>query len=463
MISNTLQNPPKAWKDYLGGMNLKTGVSPVTQPPISAGTQVPALVPKQPSTSITGMVNTNSATYTPPTTPSVAGYQQPQVIQTQPAQASGGLAQTPTQSTNRGLFSDVVSSLAKPQTPQETKDAMKFYQESIDRLGGFERDVAGKRRGIYEAPSSARIMSARDMALQAITAEERARLQSALQEAQAGIGYGQTQQQLNQQALSSAATYAQPQLAAYGQGFYNPLNPQEGASGSSSSLNPLNNINSIAQQVISGQLSPSQAEAMGGNVQNFAGALNQAIINQNPQYNRAQAQAQFDAMQANTQTAGTAGVDIARQGLQQATMDYMNMMGAAQYAGSQSQRVSAILDRAGLNNVSSTDYNKVLNSMKGRFSDQDFTALDTALREAQQAYATLLSTGGGTPSGQEAQALAVLDISKSSSAINAAIRELEAAVANRLQAQNSIRSQYEQNVGGGQSNYGGGSVFAEEW
>ena len=148
------------------------------------------------------------------------------------------------------------------------------------------------------------------------------------------------------------------------------------------------------------------------------------------------------------------------------------MTAAADFAHQQANAVSNILDQTGLNNISSQDYNKALNNLKGRFSDVNFQSLSTALIEAQQAYSTLLSTTGGTPSGRESQALSVLDINSSAAAINASIQELENAVARRLQAQYSAIMQYNLNlntggtVGGSTPTSGGstgGGGFAEVW
>lgn len=174
----------------------------------------------------------------------------------------------------RGLFSDVVSSLARPEANQQTKDAIKFYQDAVEKLGGFEREVAGKRRGIYDEPTSARVMSAREMALQAITAEERARLQDVIQEAQAGIGFGLTEQQLQQAALSSAATYAQPSVAGYGQTTFDPLTGT--FSGGQDGLDPRSVAIDLAQKVANNEMTYEQAVASLG----YAGGAGQQFLNQ---------------------------------------------------------------------------------------------------------------------------------------------------------------------------------------
>lgn len=342
----------------------------------------------------------------------------------------------------RGLFQDVVSSLASrgSQPSQLTMDARKSYDESVNRLAQYQTNLADTYAENRMNPIAMRFKQGREAAIQQANASKLAALQGAVQQQQTAIGQGIQQQGVEQSALASAAGLA-PEATRF-----------EAFGGTQ--LAPQNRAQELAQQVKSGLISPQAAEAQMSSLYGGAGAtfLNQAL--QGSGYNYIAGGAQAAAQGSNIQQAGTAGTDIARTGLAQTTNEYMNMTSAAQYAGTQAQRVSTILDKAGLNNTASTDYNKVVNELKARFSSQDFTALDTALREAQQAYATLLSTGGGTPSGREAQSLAVLDISKSSNAINAAIRELDAAVANRLTSKYQVMQQYEQNLGGG-TTYGG--------
>lgn len=105
-------------------------------------------------------------------------------------------------------------------------------------------------------------------------------------------GYQAPITSLGQTAIGATA----PQLGAPGQQYYQPL--QAGAGGATSSsgnvpstLNPLNNLSNIAQQVVDGRLSLSDAQNLGGSVANWGGALNQAIQKIKPNFNFAQASA----------------------------------------------------------------------------------------------------------------------------------------------------------------------------
>jgi hypothetical protein len=272
-----------------------------------------------------------------------------------------------------------------------------------------------------------------------------------------------TQQQLAQQALAQGGQLAMPSPAQYGQTVFDPTTG--GFSGGN--LDPQQQAGNLAQQVMSGQMTYDQALAsLGYAGQAGTNFLNNAITGAGG--NPLQLQAQNAAQQANIATQGTAGTEIARQGLQQMTQQYVDTTTAAEFAHQQANAVSNILEQTGLNNISSTDYNKALNQLKGRFSDVNFAALNTALTEAQVAYTNLLSTGGGTPSGREAQAIGTLNINQSAAAINASIQELENAVSRRLQAQYGALQQYNQNLGtggtvGGSQPSAGGSGSIWDW
>ena len=267
-----------------------------------------------------------------------------------------------------------------------------------------------------------------------------------------GLGAANIQQQQAISGLGTAAGLTQPSPSQYGQTVFNPLTG-EFAGGN---MDPQVQAQNLAQQVMSGRMTYDQALAsLGYAGQAGTNFLNNAITGAGG--NPLQLQAQSAGQQANIATQTTASTDIARQGLGQATQEYVDMTKNAEYANQQAEAVSTILEQTGLNNISSTDYNKALINIQGRFSDVNRAALNTAFIEAQAAYTNLLATTGGTPSGREAQAISALNMNSSAAAINASIQELESAVARRLQAQYNAVQQYGQNLGGGNTGYGGGN------
>lgn len=391
----------------------------------------------------------------------------------------------------RNMYSETVQGIVD--RSKTTKDQDKMLRELRDRVKAGE-SIADAARAISEKYASeinrvgqlgagavagsmstgTNVVGSGNAAIASQSASERMNALSAAQQAElAGntqqltantqgisaltnaLGAANTQQQIGIQGLGTAAGYAQPAPAAYGQAVFNPLTGQyEG--GGAGNLNPQAQAQNLAQQVMSGAMTYDQALASLGYAGNVGtNFLNNALTAAGG--NPLQLQAQGAAQQANIQTGGTAQTDIARMGLADATQNYVQMNTAAQYATQQSGAVANILAKTGLNNVSSTDYNKAINSLQSRFSDVDFQAFNTALVEAQNAYSQLLSLGGGTPTGREASALATLNSSQSAAAINASIRELDAAVQRRLQAQYSAMQTYQQNMPTGTQATGGGN------
>ena len=260
------------------------------------------------------------------------------------------------------------------------------------------------------------------------------------------LGGANTQQAQQLSGLTSAAGFGQP--SGNYPFVFDPLTGQFNQAGGGGG-GGISNPQQIAQALMSEQMTWEQAKA----ALSYLGPTSESMLSSavlaaggNP----LQLQTQGASQQSNLGTQQTAQTDIARSGLEKTTQDYVAMTSAAQFADQQAAAVTNILGAAGLNDATSKDYNKVLNNLKGRFGDTNYAALNTALIEARAAYANLLSTGGQTPTGNEGQALATLDIDQSAAAINSSIQQLEAAVARRLQAQNSAVQQYQQNLGGGQ-------------
>lgn len=100
-----------------------------------------------------------------------------------------------------------------------------------------------------------------------------------------------TTQQLQQSGLYNAGQLAQPQLGAYGQNYYQPLQAGQNQGGGGS-MDPQTQASTLAQQVISGQRSYQDAlSAMGAYGGQGATFLNNAINGINPNFNYAQANA----------------------------------------------------------------------------------------------------------------------------------------------------------------------------
>lgn len=273
------------------------------------------------------------------------------------------------------------------------------------------------------------------------------------------LGSANTQQQLGLSGLGTAAGYAQPQVAAYGQTVFDPTTGQY----SGGNLDPQTQATNLAQQVMSGAMTYDQALASLGYA-GSAGAnfLNNAITGAGG--NPLQLQATGNVQQANITTTGTLGTNIAAAGLGNITPQYVQTEANVNAAKEQAGRALNILQQTGLNNVSSTDFNKAANELRSRMGDPNFAAFQTAINEAKNFYTSVLAGSGSTPSGNEeiASQIAALNTNSPISAIVASLKELEFASSTRLQSLSSQQGQYNANLGGGGYS-GGGGGFAEAW
>lgn len=433
------------YKQNAGTNSFLSGIKAPSQSTVQGAIKPPTFnAPTQPVAQATSPApqpfNANAGGVIPPpqkmTTPSgmpIAG---------NPATFNGG--QSPQQEApKKGLFSSVADSLATfdPFKNPTVSDAYSKAQELNKALAESKRNEAGGTATLLrqaiplgDQEGQARVLQDQYLKQQNALAEEMSGQASLY-----GAGFTGTGQQ--QSALTSLGGLAPDatRFETFGGGG---LAPQQRAT-------------ELAQQVKSGLMSPKDAEAQMNSLYGGAGAtfLNQALQGGGFNYNTATAQSA--AQQSNVQQQGTALTDIARSGLQQATQEYNDDFAQAQSATQGAGRVKYILEKTGLNNTASTDYNKALNEVSRRFSGEDINALQTALNEAQTFYGALLQSRGGTPTGNELISRNVLDMSKSAKAINASIAELDAAVATMLQSSKGKMDTYQQALQGGQ---GGGNT-----
>lgn len=502
-----ISNTTKLLTGQTGGLSLASGAPKVTWginvpktsyplPSFNTANTTPQTVKSAPLTTTSAPKTTAPTTTTPsyPSTPATGSYSSSTPLPFTSPQ--GTTTTTPTTTGTKGLvspsktttttqapqsqFSGFLSSLLKSGSPtaaqnkyllnlantagknaaigEDARATTAMYGNEIARVGQLGAgavaghnstgsQVVGSGNAAIASASASNRINALSAGLAAELQGTQQQFTGLNQEANAynnALTGANTQQQTAVNAYSQGANIAAPSPAQYGQTVFDPATGQF----TGGNLDPQTQASSLAQNIMSGRMTYDQALAsLGYAGQAGANFLNNAITSAGG--NPLQLQAQGAGQQANISTQTTAGTDIARQGLGEATQQYVKMNTAAQFANQQASAVSNILEQTGLNNISSTDYNKALNNLKGRFSDVNFASLNTALQEAQIAYTNLLSQSGGTPTGREAAAINTLNIDQSASAINASIKELESAVARRLEAQYGALQQYNQNLGGG--------------
>lgn len=269
-------------------------------------------------------------------------------------------------------------------------------------------------------------------------------------------GQAQTGQGLLQSGLQQAGVLSQPSATASGQTTFNPLtgsftggsgqnDPTQAPSGYTQAdwSTIVNNVANGVPNAISGLPTVLQAQAQA------------AAHAQNPNFNYATAVGQAAGQQAvgaaggqaqasNIQTAGTAGTAGTASALQGTIGTYNNMSALNTTADQQAKTVQQVLQSTGLNQGVPA-FTKPLNTLSGQLGSANVTALTSAVTEMQNVYSQLLSSGGTTPSGSEAQALALLSPNSTPAQINSAIQQLQTAAYNKLSGQYS-QLQTEQNA-----------------
>lgn len=230
-------------------------------------------------------------------------------------------------------------------------------------------------------------------------------------------------------ALNAAAGFAQPQLGNYGQTYYNPLTGETvGSPNNGGALNPLNNVQSIAQQVISGQISPSQAYAMGGNVGNWQGVLNQAIQQASPGFNTATAQGQYEARQANTTTSGTAPVNAAAAAYGQAYPQLLDLQNTVQNVDQFGNLLLNTMVDANGNRINPTDAkfaNNTLANIRSQLSSPQQAVFDNTFASLKSRISGLLAAGGSEiPTQITADANKILDGSLPLGSLSAVLQRI---------------------------------------
>jgi len=392
-INTTTQKTPQSILNKAlpySAASLSSGIysAPKKTPPISTTTQ-------------TTVSPQNTVAPTAPVAPKPSGmsdiYSQLGNIQKGLQSLTPPKPETPT-GTTAGIFPTVASSLASfGSTPSKAvTDAIEYERQ-------LKENVAQKTADIYSDPVSARVMQGRDSAMQQANLEK-------LTAASNAVTQAQTQQQLQQSALGTAGQLTQPVQVPYGNQYIDPTTGQMvGGGQAGGGLN----VQSLAQQVISGQISPSQADAMLGNNLGLTTQLNQTILGMNPQFNRVEAEARAGATTSEIGQTGTTGGMLTK-----AADNATKAMGTLQHA-------YGLL--ADIQKTQVPGWNKLVTGLSGLtgVGIAETQAYNTALQEARAAVSSVLSAAGNTPTFSDSTASAILPEGAGPDQINAAITTIQ--------------------------------------
>ena len=333
---------------------------------------------------------------------------------------------------NTGLFGQLLAALAN-RTNQDSPDLIKAKQD----FSAFQGDYAKQLGAIQGNPIPLEFQQGREQVLQNQYAAGLPYYQAEL-----GAAVNTQGQQFN--ALGNAVNAAAPTLGSYGQAQYSPLGGTiGGGTNNGGSLNPLNNVQSIAQQIISGHLSPSQGYAMGGNVPNFQGVLNQELQKQQPGFDAAKAEGSFAGKQQSATTIGTAGAtsisDLTQQGSQIQSV----------FNGAEAN-FKLLVDTAkqgGVNDTSVPILNTIQqNVSKGLTSNAAVVDFQNTIATVRSQYAQILGGGQSTVDSNQRAAQAIPD-NISLGALQSLEQQLHSEATNRIQGINQQIQQLKGNQG----------------
>lgn len=488
-ISNLLSGTQGNYKDWTSKFKTKT-----TTPQMKTGVQTPVpasmLQSKMPTKGVVtppkqqavqsnpqlspatagGTVGTQNQVYTAPT--HSAGQQMSGVLQQKPLTgnaptingatvntATGQLVSQAPQYGSRGLFTDVTSSLANRGAHVDP-----MTQESYRRAQGLAETLKQSRENQARSEASQRLApipigdaTGRQAVIRQQYETQQAALTGQLQAEQALAGLGIQQSGVQQSALGTAAGLAQPQLGQFGQGYYNPLDPTGGAAGAGGGqLNPLNNVDAIAQQVINGQLSPSQAYSMGGTIANWQTLLNQKITGLRPDFNVAQAQARYDATQQAGTIAGIAPTQAFASAYQTYYPQQLQIQGAMQNVQNLGNLVFEVAGKE-VNPFDLTYANDTLARFRSRLSSPQQAQFNQALSTYASALSGLLAESSSvTPTQVTSWTNGILDGTLKLDALKASYQQALKEGTIKLQTAQALTNQAGGNIGapqvGGNSN-----------
>jgi hypothetical protein len=358
-------------------------------------------------------------------------------------------------------------------------------RKSREDLTKFQGATADKIAAIRSTPIALEFQQGRAQAVQQASAEKEKALQTGVENALTAQG-----QSLN--ALNQAAGLAAPQQLGSGNVYIDPATGQPIAGGPTQVspgnvvINPLTgqpmggaptqvpftnqlldpltgqpvggagaggvggkglDVDSVAQQILSGQMSPSQGYDIFGNNLAFNNALNQAVLKQNPQFNFIQAEANAAAQGQALAQATERGGDLQKRG--DTVLNHIGQLQTA-YEALQGTTPSPYL-------------NMGINLLKGAYPSKEFQAYLTALDNVRGELAGIFAVGG-TPTEGENMAKRILPDGATPAQIAGALEQAKTLIAEKIHSYSTPSpSSYGGGAVGGGAQSGAGSGGMWDW
>jgi hypothetical protein len=416
IFSNTLKNPAQK------ALSNKMDTSPL------AGFKAPSSTPYTPNTKIGGVT----------TTPMIkqssldAAYSRPAATQPAPAKpqatqptTSPTPASTPTTLTFNGKGLPATLPVANTQTPSAPINPAPTAPTAPQAPGITQSGLI--QRAIDLQKQSADFSQKLGQAQTDVRNNPNYSLDTGIGRAGAlQQSYGLQGQNLASQANTAASLAGMVAPVSQFGLLTNPLSGQAISPNAGGNLNPLNNISSIASQVISGQISPSEARTMGGTVGNWGAVLNSEIMKQNPNANLAQLEGAYSAKQANAQLGGTATQQAYGSIYDKALNDYANLQQSVGNVDEFGALLTSNMAAGGINPSDIRFANQTIAQIRGQLSSGAQAQFDTTMEALKSKISGMLAIGGSeTPTALTAGAQRIIDGSLPLSALQDVLSRIE--------------------------------------
>jgi hypothetical protein len=339
----------------------------------------------------------------------------------------------------------------------------KQYSDEIARIGGIGAGQMGQMGRGTTNVAYGNAMTAQNMAsarMQSLAEAQAAALkgteqQLTAQEQQANafnpsLQASLTQQQQGIQGVSNAANYAQPVQVPYSNQF---IDPRTGQSAGGAGMGGYAGYKSMEQTFdIAGQY-PDAGFQYNPNLTPQQNLQNMQMAQQgSPTYQRGTygVPGATNFSEASTQ-------ETARRGFDESYQAYQEIDKQKAYADERTDSLLNVMSQYGINENDVRKGNEIEIYLRKQFGDEGVVAYQTALAEAQRAYSSLLTIGGGTiPTEATAASNIILNPNSTPKQALAAIKQLKAAGEQRLRTQGSQATTYYNQMNTGTQ--GGGST-----
>ncbi len=365
-----------------------------------------------------------------------------------------------------GLMGEIVTNLAnKSSAPiDQYGDAVKNAQalqgsiEDINKqiadldtsYANAQADIGSRPTGVTQQAGQEGLLEKQYATKRDALSNQLAGLSTQYNAATAIINAANTQQQLQQAGLTSAAGLTQPQVVPYSSQYVSPLTGGAIIPNASSDMQTA--VNNVAQQFKNGNITYDKAvAAISDYGQAGQNLFQQAIAGVNTNILAGQSAAST----SNAQTAGTAFANTNQSIYSNAAQKLADVTNMANNIKDFGNQLIQNIQTAGINPSDSQHVNETINDLANEFNSRGYAAFAANLQGLQARVAALLGTGE-VPSSATNAAQSIVNGNMNLGALSSAINQIQNEASAIVNNQASIASSAYQNLQGA----GGASTSA---